>query len=190
MKRLVAMLILLTVAIYHISYGQNAIFAGGCFWCMQEAFDKTPGVTATTVGYDGGIQPNPSYSQVSAGQTAYAETVQVTYNPEKISYTQLLQTFWHNIDPTVRNRQFCDTGRQYRSAIFYLNGVQKTAAIQSLQALRRRFSIVYTEILPSTHFYPAESYHQNYYRKNPVRYHFYKWNCGRAQRLKQLWGDH
>jgi len=170
---------------------QTAIFAGGCFWCMQEAFDKVPGVVSTTVGYTGGHVANPTYRQVSAGGTGHAESIRVTYDPDKTSYEKLLDAFWHNIDPTVKDRQFCDRGHQYRSAIFYENAEQERLAEASekkIEGSGRFKGPLYTEIVPASTFYPAEDYHQEYYRKNPVRYTYYHWACGRAARLKQLWG--
>ncbi|MDF1759082.1 MAG: peptide-methionine (S)-S-oxide reductase MsrA [Coxiellaceae bacterium] len=171
-----------------VAKDQTAIFAGGCFWCMEADFDKVPGVVKTESGYDGGTKPNPTYETVSAGLTHYAEVLKVTYDPKKVSYQQLLTYFWKNIDPTAKDAQFCDRGAQYRSAIFYLNPEQKKLAEQSLIPIKQKFKTVYTEITASTHFYPAEQYHQDYYKKNPVRYKFYRWNCGRDKRLKQLYG--
>ena len=171
---------------------ETAIFAGGCFWCMQPPFDKTKGVIKTVAGYTGGTVPHPTYEQVSAGGTGHAESVEVTFDPKIVSYKELLDVFWHNIDPLAKDRQFCDGGHQYRSAIFYVNEEQKKLAQESKAALEssKRFtSPIETEIVAATAFYPAEEYHQEYYRKNPARYKFYRWNCGRDQRLKMLWGD-
>ena len=169
-----------------------ATFAGGCFWCMQPPFDALKGVISTTAGYTGGQTKNPTYEQVSAGGTGHAESVQIVYDPKVVSYAQLLDVFWHNIDPITANRQFCDEGNQYRSAIFYHDEEQKRLAEQSKKALEQsgRFkqSIV-TQIVPATEFYPAEDYHQGYYRKNPIRYKFYRYTCGRDARLKELWGE-
>ena len=170
---------------------ENAIFAGGCFWCMEPPFDKLEGVISVTSGYTGGHKENPTYEEVSEGTTGHAEAVRIVFNPTKITYAQLLDVFWHNIDPTVQNQQFCDVGTQYRSAIFYLNEEQKRLAEGSKTALEKsgRFKgPIYTEITPASRFYPAEEYHQKYYKKNPVRYHFYRYNCGRDERLKELWG--
>ncbi|PIQ43403.1 MAG: peptide-methionine (S)-S-oxide reductase [Gammaproteobacteria bacterium CG11_big_fil_rev_8_21_14_0_20_46_22] len=168
----------------------TAIFAGGCFWCMQSDFDKLKGVTKTVVGYDGGTRENPNYELVSSGATRYAEAIKVTYNPRTISYAQLLTYFWRHVDPTVKNQQFCDHGSQYRTAIFYINAEQKKTAETSKQATARKLGkTVYTDITPSTHFYPAEKYHQDYYKKNPIRYKFYRWNCGRDQRLEKIWHE-
>jgi peptide-methionine (S)-S-oxide reductase len=169
-----------------------ATFAGGCFWCMEPPFDKVPGVTATLSGYTGGRKVNPSYQEVSSGATGHAEAVQVVYDPKKVSYEKLLEVFWVNIDPTVKDRQFCDSGNQYRTAIFYHDEAQRKAAEASRAALEKsrpfREAIV-TPIEMAGAFYPAEDYHQDYYRKNPVRYQLYRSGCGRDARLKQLWGD-
>lgn len=169
----------------------KATFAGGCFWCVEEAFEAVNGVVSATSGYTGGQSANPTYEQVSDGGTGHAEAVQVVYDASKVSYEQLLQVFWHNVDPLAVDRQFCDAGRQYRSAIFYEGEPQHRAAEASKVALERghRFDRpIATEIVAAGPFYPAEDYHQDYYRKNPLRYKFYKWNCGRAQRLESLWG--
>ncbi|MEJ2376240.1 MAG: peptide-methionine (S)-S-oxide reductase MsrA [Pseudolabrys sp.] len=168
-----------------------ATFAGGCFWCVESDFDKVPGVISTTSGYAGGHTKNPTYHQVSAGGTGYAESVQVIYDPKKVSYQQLLTYFWHHIDPTVKNRQFCDVGHQYRTAIFVHNGEQRKLAEASKKKVEAELKVpIYTEIDNAGRFYPAEVYHQNYYKKNPLRYEFYRWNCGRDQRVKQIWGGH
>src|SRR5205823_2542072 len=170
---------------------EKATFAGGCFWCMEEAFDKVDGVVSTTSGYTGGQKPNPSYEEVSAGGTGHAESVQILFDPTKITYEKLLNVFWHNIDPTTPDRQFCDKGRQYRSAIFYHNENQKRLAEESNKLLEQSKAFkeaIVTEIVPASEFYPAEEYHQDFYLKNPVRYKFYKYSCGRAQRLQELWG--
>jgi len=170
---------------------EKATFAGGCFWCMEEAFDKVDGVVSTLSGYTGGRKANPTYEEVSAGGTGHAESVEVMYDPTKVSYEKLLEIFWHNIDPTVADRQFCDVGNQYRSAIFYHNETQKRLAEESKQKLEKseRFKAPFaTQIVPAGPFYLAEEYHQNFHEKNPIRYKFYKYNCGRAQRLLDLWG--
>ena len=169
----------------------KATFAGGCFWCMQPAFDHVDGVVATTVGYTGGHTTNPTYEEVSAGGTGHAESIQVTYDPAKVTYTQLLDVFWHNVDPLAPNAQFCDHGTQYRSAIFYHDDEQKRAAEKSkkeLEASARFKQPIVTEIVPASDFYPAEDYHQKYYEKNPVRYRYYRYGCGRDDRLRELWG--
>ncbi len=169
-----------------------AIFAGGCFWSMQKAFDGVPGVVEVTAGYAGGTQPNPDYEAVETGKTGYAESVQVIYEPARISYDGLLDIYWHHIDPTTVNRAFCDTGPQYRSIIFYRDSAQQRSAEASKQALDRshRFSTpVVTEIQRATKFYPAEEYHQQFYKKNPERYRAYVIGCGREERMKELWGD-
>jgi peptide-methionine (S)-S-oxide reductase len=169
----------------------TAIFAGGCFWCMEPPFDKLPGVKSTTSGYTGGHVANPTYEQVSAGQTGHAEAVRVIYDPAQISYATLLKVFWRNVDPLAVNRQFCDVGDQYRSAIFTLGAEQlrqAEASKRELQASGRFKQPIATQIVAASTFYPAEKYHQDYYRKNPIRYKFYRFNCGRDQRLEQLWG--
>ncbi len=168
----------------------TAIFAGGCFWCLEADFDKLPGVLATQSGYTGGTTPNPTYHQVSAGGTGHAEAVRVTYAPAKVSYRQLVDYFWRHIDPTVKDRQFCDVGTQYRSAIFWQNEAERKVAEASRDALLKsgRFAHIYTEIAPASAFYPAEEYHQDYYRKNPVRYNYYRFGCGRDARVQEIWG--
>ncbi len=170
---------------------QTATFAGGCFWCVESDFDKVSGVVETLSGYTGGHKPNPTYKEVSSGGSGHAEAVRITFDPAKVSYEQLLDIFWRSIDPTTPNRQFCDYGRQYRSAIFYHGAEQQKLAEQSRGALERvkpfKAPIV-TEIVPSTTFYAAEDYHQNYYKKNPLRYKYYRSSCGRDKRLKELWG--
>ncbi len=169
----------------------KATFAGGCFWCMEEVFEKVEGVVSATSGYSGGQVANPSYEEVSAGRTGHAESVEVLYDQAKVSYIQLLDAFWKNVDPITPNAQFCDHGTQYRSAIFYHNDEQKRLAEESKQAIEqsKRFEgLIVTQIVPTSQFYPAEEYHQDFYKKNPIRYKFYKYNCGRAQRLEELWG--
>ena len=169
-----------------------ATFAGGCFWCMEAPFDELPGVAATISGYTGGNKVNPTYEEVSSGTTGHAEAVQVIYDPKKVSYEKLLEVFWVNIDPTVKNRQFCDSGTQYRTGVFYHDDAQRKAAEASKSALGRSKPFkepIVTPIEMAGAFYPAEDYHQDYYKKNPVRYKFYRSGCGRDARLKQLWGD-
>jgi peptide-methionine (S)-S-oxide reductase len=169
----------------------TAIFAGGCFWCMEPPFEKLDGVTAVTSGYTGGSVPEPSYEAVSAGRTGHYEAVEVTYDPEKVGYDTLLDVFWKNIDPLDGGGQFCDRGDQYRAAIFYENAEQRQAAEASKAAIERagvpRGKIV-TPVLPAAPFYPAEDYHQDYYKKNPLRYQFYRTGCGRDRRLATVWG--
>ncbi|TFH86401.1 peptide-methionine (S)-S-oxide reductase [Billgrantia azerbaijanica] len=168
----------------------RAVFAGGCFWCVEQAFDKVEGVVATTSGFSGGHVKNPSYEQVTAGGTGHAEVVEVEYDPERVDYEALLHVFWRNIDPFAEGRQFCDVGESYRSAIFVLDEEQRALAEASRDALAQRFEReITTEINDFEAFYPAEEYHQDYYRKNPVRYNFYKAACGRKQRLEEVWGD-
>lgn len=169
----------------------RATFAGGCFWCMEPPFDALDGVISTTSGYTGGQKQNPTYKEVSAGVTGHTEAVQVIYDPRKISYAQLLEVFWRNIDPTTADRQFCDSGSQYRTGIFYHDEEQKRLAEESKRTLEKSGRLgqpIVTEITAAPEFYPAEEYHQDYYKKNPVRYKFYRYNCGRDQRLEELWG--
>ncbi|MDZ4260707.1 MAG: peptide-methionine (S)-S-oxide reductase MsrA [Pseudomonadota bacterium] len=183
--------LLLVVAPLQAAQTETAIFAGGCFWCTESDFDKVPGVVSTTSGYIGGHQQNPTYQQVSAGGSGHTEAVQVVYDPTQVSYARLLDKFWHSIDPTTPDAQFCDHGSQYRSAIFYLNSEQRQLAEASKVALEKnkpfKQSIV-TQIVAASTFYPAEAYHQNYHERNSVRYNYYRWSCGRDQRLEELWG--
>lgn len=166
-----------------------ATFAGGCFWCMEPPFDELQGVVSTTSGYAGGRTKDPTYEEVSSGSTGHAEAVQVRYDPKKVSYEKLLEVFWRNVDPLTANRQFCDGGSQYRSAIFYHDVKQRRLAEDSKRAIDGQFDRpIVTEIVPAGAFYPAEGYHQDYYKKNPVRYKAYRWNCGRDRRLEQVWG--
>lgn len=170
----------------------KATFAGGCFWCMEPPFDKLVGVVSTTSGYTGGNKLNPTYREVSDGGTGHAEAVQIVYDPGKISYEKLLDVFWHNIDPTVKDQQFCDHGSQYRTAIFYQGDDQKKLAEAAKVALMKSKPFkadIVTEISAASTFYPAEDYHQDYYIKNPVKYKFYRFNCGRDARLRELWGE-
>ena len=170
----------------------KATFAGGCFWCMEPPFDKLPGVVSTTSGYTGGKKLNPTYREVSDGDTGHAEAVQIVYDPAKISYQQLLNVFWRNIDPTVKDQQFCDHGSQYRTGIFVHDDMQKKQADAAKAALLKSKPFkadIVTEITAASTFYPAEDYHQDYYLKNPVKYKFYRFNCGRDARLKELWGE-
>ncbi|MDF0642709.1 MAG: peptide-methionine (S)-S-oxide reductase MsrA [Nitrospira sp.] len=169
----------------------KAYFAGGCFWCMEEAYEKVDGVLAVISGFMGGTVKDPSYEDVSSGRTGHAESVEVQYDPAKVSYNQLLDAFWRNIDPVTANAQFCDHGSQYRAAIFYRNEEEKRAAEDSKRAIEqsKRFKEpIVTQIAQATEFYPAEEYHQDFYRKNPIRYKFYKSTCGRVRRLEALWG--
>ena len=168
-----------------------ATFAGGCFWCMEPPYDKLPGVISTTSGYMGGTVKNPTYRQVSSGSTGHAEVVQVLYDPSKVTYDTLLEVFWHNIDPTVKDRQFCDGGTQYRSTIFVHTDEQRMLAEKSkeLLGMTKPFKEpIVTPVVAATEFWPAEEYHQDYYKKNPVQYTFYRTSCGRDARLKALWG--
>jgi peptide-methionine (S)-S-oxide reductase len=167
----------------------TAIFAGGCFWCIESDFDKVPGVISTTSGYIGGRTPNPTYQQVSSGGTGHAEAVEIVFDPAKVSYEKLLDVFWRSVDPLTKDAQFCDHGDQYRSAIFYLGNAQRQQAEKSKAVVQARFKEpVQTEIAAAGTFYKAEDYHQDYHTKNPIRYKFYRFNCGRDARLQQLWG--
>jgi peptide-methionine (S)-S-oxide reductase len=171
---------------------EKATFAGGCFWCMEAPFDRLDGVVSTTSGYSGGPEKNPTYRQVSSGSTGHTEVIQVLFDPKKVSYEKLLQVYWHNIDPTVKNRQFCDRGAQYRTAIFPHNTQQRKAAEASKIALQKAGTLaapIQTPIVTFTAFYRAEEYHQNFYLKNPGHYRSYRLGCGRDARLKELWGS-
>jgi len=181
--------VIILLPIHSYSKTETAIFAGGCFWCVESDFDKIPGVISTESGYDGGTSNDPSYKTVSAGKTNYAESVKITFDSDKVSYAYLVNYFWHHIDPTVSNAQFCDHGKQYRSAIFYENESQKIIALKSLDIVKKELKTIYTQITTSTKFYPAEEYHQDYYKKNPLRYKYYRWNCGRDKRVDDIWGD-
>jgi peptide-methionine (S)-S-oxide reductase len=186
---------LLTLASFSVSAQpklEKAIFAAGCFWCTEAAFEEVPGVVSAVSGYTGGTVKNPTYEQVSSGRTGHAESVLVTFDPSKVSYDRLLDIFWVNHDPTVTNRQFCDPGTQYRPAIFTLNDEQKRLAEASKakwERLKPFKQPILTQIVPAGEFWPAEDYHQDYYKKNPLHYQFYVTGCGRYQRLDSLWGS-
>ncbi len=188
---LASLLALLALAPAQAQTRAVAIFAGGCFWCMEPPFDKLDGVLATTSGYIGGTKADPTYEQVTSGRTGHYEALQIEYDPARISYDRLLEVFWRNIDPLDASGQFCDKGPQYRAAIFALDDNQRTAADASKAALEKSGKLpgrIVTEILPAAKFYPAEDYHQDYYRKNPASYTYYRWSCGRDRRLERLWG--
>ena len=192
-RRLLALAcaLLLAPALAGAAKVEVAVFAGGCFWCTEADFDKVPGVLATTSGYTGGSVPNPSYEQVSAKRTGHAEAVRIEFDAEKVSYAQLLRVYWRSIDPTTVDRQFCDSGSPYRTAIFTLDEAQWQAAQASLAELQRSKPFkeaIVTRIERAGAFYPAEAYHQDYHLKNPVRYRYYRTSCGRDARLEQLWG--
>ena len=167
-----------------------AIFASGCFWCTESDFEKLPGVISAESGYMRGKVERPTYKQVSAGGTGHVEVVRVVFDPARVSYQQLLEHFWRNIDPTVKDQQFCDVGDMYRSGIYFLDAAQQRAAEASRSALvaSKRFAQIHTEIEPATTFWPAEDYHQDYYKKNELRYNYYRLSCGRDARVKKLWG--
>lgn len=173
-------------------HGQaKATFAGGCFWCVEEAFEKVRGVISAVSGYTDGHVDRPTYKQVTSGRTGHTEAVEVIFDPAQVTYEQLLDVFWRNVDPTVIDRQFCDVGNQYRTGIFVHDDEQRRLAEASRQALQESKPFpepIVTPIVAASTFYPAEDYHQDYYKNNPLRYKFYKWNCGRAQRLQELWG--
>jgi peptide-methionine (S)-S-oxide reductase len=196
MTRRPLLAVLLTLASFYVNsaVAQNtakATFAGGCFWCVEADFDKVPGVISTTSGYIGGQVANPSYEQVAAKQTGHAEAVEIVFDPARVSYAQLVEHFWRTIDPTVKDRQFCDVGSPYRTAIFAHGAEQLKVAQASKESLGKSKPFaepIVTEVLPAGAFYPAEAYHQDYYLKNPLRYKLYRNNCGRDARLKQLWG--
>jgi peptide-methionine (S)-S-oxide reductase len=169
----------------------KAYFAGGCFWCMEEAFEKVEGVISVVSGYMGGTAANPTYEEVSAGRTGHAEAVEVTYDPTRLTYQKLLDAFWHNVDPLTPNAQFCDHGTQYRSAVFYSTEEEKRLTEESkamVEQAKKFPAPIVTQLVSAATFYPAEDYHQDYYKKNPLRYKYYKYGCGRANRLEALWG--
>jgi peptide-methionine (S)-S-oxide reductase len=175
----------------HAQATEKAIFAGGCFWCVESDFDKVPGVISTTSGYTGGSVAKPTYEQVSAKHTGHAEAVEVVFDPTRVSFGQLVEHYWHTIDPTVKDRQFCDVGNPYRTAIFPIGEAQLKTALASKAALEKSKPFketIVTEVTPASAFYPAEDYHQDYYKKNPVRYQYYRLSCGRDARVKELWG--
>ena len=169
----------------------TATFAGGCFWCMEPPFDKLDGVISTTSGYTAGHKDKPTYREVSAGTTGHTEAIEIIFDPSRITYPELLEVFWKNIDPVAVNRQFCDSGSQYRSGIYYKDESQKKAAFDSLHRLENNKPFkedIATEVVAASIFYPAEDYHQDYYQKNPLRYKYYRFSCGRDNRLEALWG--
>ena len=169
---------------------ETAIFAGGCFWCVESDFDAIPGVVETISGYTGGIMPNPTYKTVSAGGTGHREAVQITFDPDVVSYAELLTAFWHSVDPTDAGGQFCDRGDSYATAVFVTDDGQRKLAQASKEATEVSLgATIATPIELATPFFAAEDYHQDYYEKNPLRYRFYRWSCGRNQRVEELWGD-
>jgi peptide-methionine (S)-S-oxide reductase len=166
------------------------VFAGGCFWCVEADFDRVPGVVETTSGYAGGTTANPTYQQVTAGGTGHYEAVQVTYDPDKVSYAALLTVFWHTVDPTDPGGQFCDRGASYRTAVFVADPAQRAAAEAGKQAVEQALGRpVATAVLPAGAFWPAEDYHQDYHEKNALKYSYYRWRCGRDERIEEVWGD-
>jgi peptide-methionine (S)-S-oxide reductase len=187
--RRILLALLLTLPL-HAAPLAKAVFAGGCFWCMESDFEKVKGVVSVVSGFTGGKTPNPSYDQVSMGGTGHREAVEVTYDPAKVTYGQLVDVFWRNIDPMDFEGQFCDKGQQYLAAIFWRDAEQRRIAEISLANAKKRFGEknVATDVLTLGPFYRAEEYHQDYYKKNPFRYHFYRAGCGRDARLKKVWG--
>ena len=200
LSTLVASLALAVVSLGHMANASTAagpvaadrataIFAGGCFWCIEADFEKLPGVVEVESGYTAGTTQGPSYEAVSAGGTGHAEAVRVIYDPKRVTYAQLVDYFWHHIDPTVKDRQFCDGGTQYRSGIYWQNDAEKAVVQASRDALLKsgRFKTIQTELAAATPFWLAETYHQDYYKKNPVRYNAYRLACGRDARVNELW---
>ena len=170
---------------------QKAVFAGGCFWCVESDFDQIPGVVATVSGFTGGTTSDPSYPQVTAGGTGHYEAVEITYDSSTVSYEELLTAFWHSVDPTDGGGQFCDRGKSYETAVFVANELERSLAEASKAAAQEMVdNPIVTPILATGPFYAAEEYHQDYYTKNPIRYKFYRWNCGRNQRVEEVWGEH
>ena len=170
---------------------EKAIFAGGCFWCVESDFDKVPGVTATISGYTGGNTESPTYKEVTAGGTGHFEAVEISYDPAVVTYDELLNAFWHSVDPTDAGGQFCDRGQSYQTAVFVTSEEQRSVAEASRNAAQEMLDIpIVTPIFAAGEFYPAEGYHQNYYQENPLRYRYYRWGCGRDKRVKEVWGEH
>ena len=194
MKWTILMLAAPLLLFAHAASAQNlekAIFAGGCFWCVESDFDKVPGVVSTTSGYTGGRTKNPTYKEVTYGDTGHYEAVEITYDPAKVSYEALLTAFWHSVDPTDDGGQFCDRGDSYKTAVFALNEKQRKAAEASKKAAQEALGKpIVTPILTAATFYPAEYYHQNYYQNNSYRYRYYRFSCGRDRKLRNLWGEH
>ncbi len=199
MMRTLSVIAVLSAAMFGAAWAQSAnpsgpraiaTFAGGCFWCVEADFDKVEGVISTTSGYIGGKVANPTYNQVVTGTTGHTEAVEIVFDPSKVTYQKLLDVFWRNHDPLAKDRQFCDSGEQYRAGVFYRDDEQKRLAEETKKAVQMKFAprVVHTEVTKATTFYKAEDYHQDYYEKNPMRYKFYRFNCGRDQRLEELWG--
>ena len=186
----IVLLFCFNVNILHSAETKKLVLGGGCFWCMEPPFEKETGVVSVVSGYTGGKKANPSYEEVSSGQSGHREVVEVTYDAQKISLSKLLQIYWKNIDPLDAYGQFCDKGDQYKSTIYYANDLDKSEMLKSKTIAEKNLKIkkpIVTEIIPASPFYPAEDYHQDYYKKNPIRYKFYRLNCGRDNRLEQLW---
>ena len=188
-KRMAVAALLAAAPAAHAAEMETAIFAGGCFWCMEEAYEEVPGVSAVVSGYAGGEVENPTYTQVTSGRTGHYEVVEVEYDPGQVTYEELLEVFWRNVDPFDDRGQFCDKGSQYLSAIFVKDDEERKLAEATKEEVAARFSMpVSTEILAESVFYPAEDYHQDFYKTNSARYKFYKFGCGRVQRLEEIWG--
>jgi len=197
MNKLYALFLTIALIMTHQAQAQDktqnklalATFAGGCFWCMEKPFDQQKGVIDVISGYTAGNIINPTYKQVSSGKSGHVESIQVTYDPTIVGFEKLLEIYWVNVDPTVENKQFCDEGEQYRSEVFYHDDKQKYLAEKSKENLIKHGIQVKTKIVKATPFYPAEDYHQNYYIKNPIRYNYYRYSCGRDNRLDEIWGE-
>ena len=190
---LLAVVAALSLAVHNASAQQleKAIFAGGCFWCVESDFDKVPGVVSTVSGYTGGKTENPTYRQVTAGGTGHYEVVEITYDPAKVSYEMLLAAFWRSVDPTDGGGQFCDRGHSYKTAVFVANDKERSLAEASRKAAQRLLDKpIVTPVFDATPFYAAEDYHQDYYKNNPLRYRYYRFSCGRNRRVKEVWGEH
>jgi peptide-methionine (S)-S-oxide reductase len=193
MKKILMLIMIMGATMANANEEQKlATFAGGCFWCTESDFEKVNGVISVTSGYTGGVEANPSYEQVSSGTTGHAEGVQIVFDPEKITYKELIDIYWKSIDPTNAQGQFCDIGKQYRTEIFYHDDEQKQIAEETKKQIEESGklpSAIATKITKATEFYPAEDYHQDYHKKNPVRYKYYRYSCGRDEKLKELWGE-
>lgn len=189
MRHVLLALVLLGVTLTARAETATAIFAGGCFWCVEADFDKLPGVVETISGYTGGREANPTYEQVSAHRTGHVEAVRVRYDPARVNYATLVDYFWRHVDPLTANAQFCDQGPQYRTVIFYNDEAQRKTILAEKEKLEKRLGKSFvTEVTRASTFYPAEEYHQDYYKKNPLRYRYYRLSCGRDQRVKEIWG--
>jgi peptide-methionine (S)-S-oxide reductase len=190
MYRIILAVVLLAITFTVRAETATAIFAGGCFWCVESDFDKLPGVTGTISGYTGGREANPTYEQVSAHQTGHVEAVKISYDPARVSFEKLVDYFFHHVDPLTANAQFCDHGPQYRTVIFYNGDAERKTILAVKAKLEKKIGKSFvTEVTPASAFYPAEGYHQDYYQKNPIRYKYYRTSCGRDSRVREVWGD-